>query len=43
MSEERKRLEMDLKYSPLFVFYDGQMVRVTIENYEKVTGKKLPQ
>ena len=43
MSEERKRLEQQLEYMPLFVMYNGRMVRVTIENYEEVTGRKLPK
>lgn len=43
MSEERKRLEQELEYMPLFVMYNGKMVRVTIENYEEVTGRKLPK
>lgn len=38
----RQRLENDLKYSPMIVFHNGTMVRVTIENYEEVTGRKLP-
>lgn len=43
MSREREQLEMTLKYMPTFVMYKGKIVRVTIENYEEVTGKKLPQ
>lgn len=39
---QRERLEQQLEYMPLFVQYKGQMVRVTIENYEEVTGRKLP-
>ena len=39
---QRERLEQQLEYMPLFVQYNGQMVRVTIENYEEVTGRKLP-
>lgn len=42
MSEARKQLEKELEYSPLIVFHNGKMVRVTIENYEEVTGRKLP-
>ena len=38
----RERLKRDLEYSPMFVVHNGQMVRVTIENYEEVTGRKLP-
>ena len=41
-SKARQALEDELNYSPLIVFHNGQMVRVTIENYEEVTGRKLP-
>lgn len=43
MSDARKRLEKELEYMPLFVVHNGEMVRVTIENYEEVTGRKLPE
>ena len=43
MSEARKKLEDELEYMPMFVFHNGQMVRVTIENYEEITGQKLPE
>lgn len=43
MSEARQRLENELKYMPLIVMHNGKMVRVTIENYEEVTGRKLPE
>lgn len=43
MSKEREKLEKQLEYMPLFVMYNGELVKVTIENYEKVTGRKLPE
>lgn len=41
-SAARQRLEDELKYSPIIVFHNGEMVIVTIDNYEEVTGRKLP-
>ena len=38
----RERLAQDLEYCPMFVIHKGDLVRVTIENYEEITGRKLP-
>lgn len=46
MAKESKTLEAlrkELEYVPIFVTHNGQFVRLTIENYEEVTGKKLPK
>ena len=42
-SAAREQLEKTLKYMPIMVMHNGKMVLLSIENYEEITGKKLPE
>lgn len=42
-SEARKALERQLQYMPTFVQHNGEMVLLSVDNYEEVTGRKLPE
>ena len=42
-SAARRQLENMLKYMPTMIEHNGQWVKLTVENYEEITGKKLPE